>query len=762
MLRTALAVVTAVLTLACTVTASAAGPKAVLAGAAAADLTPPVGTPQFAYTARSYVFSPGPEVADRAVQLVDDPDTALFAKTFEPSTGIHTRVYARAVVIEQGGEKFALAMADLGGLPYALTQEVLGRLEGTGIDAEHLMISATHTHSSTGPIWPLDNSGYAFVGGDAFDPRLFEMTAASIAEAIRGADARLAPARVGVGTAVLRDASRNREYETYLRNGDLPAGDAERRAQSIDPVVSVVRVDHVDGRPMAVWSNFAIHGTSFGDGNHLISGDNMAFSARLAERTIAEETGHPVVNVWTNGAEGDVSPNGGNEKLAGEDRYYTEGGDSATGAHLAGIRTARGIVAAWRDASSRMSRKPLLGARRTLLEFDGSEYGATPESAEPVGPLPVLGLGVVAEERPSVIEAVTTSDLEATEPNCSPVENAAGPGQGFKMPLIGGPGIAPNTFPVSFWTVDRLGIVSIPAEVTTQMARRVQNALLQGSAGGLDRVAVAGMTNAYISYTATPEEYDACTYEGSFTLFGRQMGYAWLDTAVDLQRALVRGEPVTGSAAEPLKLAFGTEQSTPPRVTPDAGTVVAQPRSAKRYERLTFTWRGGDPQVDAARGRTFVALQRKTGAGWTTIDTEDSFADTVVRSKGDVWTETYQLDGCVPTGTYRFHVTGRAVTALGAPVEDYSVDSAEFEVAPLVIDRGAAAVVGDALELRPLYPAPSSAQLALPRLVEDARITIADGPTISGPDPDGIFRAPAEFAGHPFTVTDGCGNTTGP
>ena len=44
---------------------------------------------------------PGPRASDRAVQLVDDPDTALFAKTFEPSTGIHTRVYARAIVLEQ-------------------------------------------------------------------------------------------------------------------------------------------------------------------------------------------------------------------------------------------------------------------------------------------------------------------------------------------------------------------------------------------------------------------------------------------------------------------------------------------------------------------------------------------------------------------------------------------------------------------------------------------------------------------------------------
>jgi neutral ceramidase len=305
MLRAALLAVVATTALAPAVAGAA---TTVRAGAAAADITPPVGTPQFAYTARSYVFDPGPQAADRAVQLVDDFDAAMYAKTFEPSTGIHTRVYARAIVLEQGGQKYALAMADLGGLPYALTQTVLDKLKAanTGIDADHLLLSATHTHSSTGPIWPADNSGYGFVGGDAFDPRIFELTAASIAEAIIGADKRLEPARVGVGTAELRDASRNREYDVYLRDHDLPSSDAEKRAQSIDPTVTVVRVDDAQGRPMALWSNFAIHGTSFGDDNHLLSGDNMSVSERLAEREIAERAPgtqrRPVVNVWTNGA----------------------------------------------------------------------------------------------------------------------------------------------------------------------------------------------------------------------------------------------------------------------------------------------------------------------------------------------------------------------------------------------------------------------------------------------------------------------------
>src|SRR4051794_123296 len=268
------------------------------AGAASADITGRVGTPMFAYTARSYLFSPDPEKLQRhALQMVADPDTGLYAKTFEPSVGIHTRLLARAIVLRQGAQKYALAQADLGGLPYALVQEVASRIKPTGIDAQHILLSATHSHSSVGAIWPADNNGYAFVGGDAFDPRVFDSTAQGIAEAIIAANSRLKPARVGFGVGDATGASRNRSSEAWALNSDRSRGG--EWAKSVDPTVVVMRVDRANGKPIALWSNFAVHPTSFGDGNLLFSGDNAGIAARLAESAI----GRNVVDVWTNGAQ---------------------------------------------------------------------------------------------------------------------------------------------------------------------------------------------------------------------------------------------------------------------------------------------------------------------------------------------------------------------------------------------------------------------------------------------------------------------------
>ena len=715
------------------------------AGAASSDITPPIGTPMFAYTARSNIADP-PQDLDKALQIVGDPDTNLYAKSFEPSEGIHTRVRARALVVEQAGRKFAMVQADLGGLPFALTQEVVSRIEDTGIPAERLMISATHTHSSTGPIWPLDNFGYAALGGDAFDPRIFELTAEGIAEAIRDADARLEPAKLGVGSSTLTDASRNREYDTYKLNPETPADEDAARAASIDEKLWVVRADSRDGRPLAVWSNFAVHPTSFGDENLLFSGDNAASAERIAEAQIEQEAaaaGHSVrpgslVNVWTNGNQGDISPNGGPDRDSADDplQYVP---NAAASAHMAGRRMAAGIVEAWRDAGTDMGDTLELDARRTIFAFDGTPLDS------PVGPLPVLGAGgIVADDN-----------------TCLPV---AVPGQGLKVPIATGP-LAPNTAPVSVWRIGSLGIVAIPSEVTKTQGARIKSALVAGSGGQIANFALAGLTNSYLSYTATPEEYDACTYEGSFTLFGRLQGPRWASEAGGVLEALLAGQD-PASLPEPPPAGLGGSIPTTDQ-TPDAGDAVVQPADTTRFGRATFKWKGGDPAVDAPRNETFVALQRQVGGDWTTVGTEDGFLDTTAfdDDTGE-WTETWQFGECDPLGQYRFVVTG--VADKGAGDEPYTVTSEEFELSktpPLTADP--VSVTGTTATVIARYPDPGpDALIALPRRVRTGTATLdVNGQTVeAGLDGDKLRFTRSVPSGATVTVDeveDGCGNTGG-
>jgi neutral ceramidase len=617
--------------------------------------------------------------------------------------------------------------ADLGGLPYALTQSVLERIRSTGIDGDHLLLSATHTHSSTGPIWPADNLGYAALGGDFFDPRIFELTAQGIAEAILRADRRLQPARAGVATVQVHDASRNREPDPFKRNKDLATS-----PDSINPDLTVLRLDDRRGRPLGLWSNFAVHPTSFGDGNLDFSGDNAGVAARLAEARIG------AVDVWTNAAEGDASPNGDPAKIGGEPADYVA--TDAAKAHLAGERVAAGIVRAWRAAGDRMTGDAGLGARRGFLAFDGTQADGAP-----VGPVPVLGMGVESEG------------------TCAPVDDMAGPGQGDKMPLAGGP-LLPTTFPVSLVRVGRLGIAAFPTEITKQMGTRILRSV--SAQAGADRVVLAGLTNAYASYTATPEEYDACTYEGSFTLFGRQQGARYRDFAT----ALAAGTPPPGAGSEPPPAGFGAENVPSPRTTPDAGAAVTQPAAAlRRYDRAVFRWKGGDPSIDAPRGAALVTLQRRSArGGWKAVATDDTFADTTERAGDDTWTETFQLDECAATGTYRFAITGRADR--GAGPAPYALTSRTFTVGALTLAAAAPVVSGDTVSVLVRYPDPGASPLALPRLVRTGtarlRVTLADGSvrTVTArPDPaTGAFTTavPGARGATLATARDACGNAT--
>ena len=368
--------------------------------------------------------------------------------------------------------------------------------------------------------------------------------------------------------------------------------------------------------------------------------------------------------------------------------------------------------------------------------------------SEPVTPYPVLGQGGIVQD----------------DGTCAPIDDFAGPGQGRRCRLVGGPGLAPPSVPVSFWRIGRTGIAAFPVELTKQMGQRIRESLLEASGGALDRVVIAGLTNGYWSYTTTPEEYGYCGYEGSFTLFGREEGYGWLAAGNQLMSALLAGKPAPAGFPEPPDTAFATTATTPIRADAGAGTAVKQPAATvARYGYGVFSWQGGDPQVDAPRGTPFVSLQMKRGDAWQTVATDDTFEDATQRSAGDLWTETFQFDRCRALGTYRFHVTGRALRSAGGVAAPYTVDSRPFDVAPVRIDPGAVSVADGVASVRPLYPDPGSgALIALPRLVRDARVSfvLSDGRVVAadGSD-DGSYAARVGSASvSAVRVADDCGN----
>jgi neutral ceramidase len=204
---------------------------------------------------------------------------AGFARWSYASEGMRDPVGARAVVLAVPGCKVALASAEVLLVPEALEAAVRARVTDLGLDG--LVVAATHTHAGPGGFW---EHGFAErLGTGPYDPRVRDLVAGAVAQAIRRADAALAPAGVSVSRGAAADLARSR------------SGGAS------DGRLTVVRVDGERGAPVAELAVFAAHPTILGRENRRISGD-------WPGRFVAD--GRHGVRVLLQGAVGDQSVSG--------------------------------------------------------------------------------------------------------------------------------------------------------------------------------------------------------------------------------------------------------------------------------------------------------------------------------------------------------------------------------------------------------------------------------------------------------------------
>jgi hypothetical protein len=239
----------------------AAAAQELKAGAARADITPPVGQPMWGYAARRD----------------------------HPSLGIRDPLRARALVLAAGNERLALVSLDLGRPPTRQsTAAIRARVkEAAGI--EHLFLVASHTHH--GPLielqhWPDPKKCY--VG------ELERKIGDVILEAARV----LQPARLGIASKEV-PFNRNR----HSRRSDKP----------VDREFLVLRVEDAHGKPLAHAVNFAGHPTMLPATLFEFSADYPGALADLVEK----ETGAPCL--FLQGAAGDLSADAGNER--GPDKF---------------------------------------------------------------------------------------------------------------------------------------------------------------------------------------------------------------------------------------------------------------------------------------------------------------------------------------------------------------------------------------------------------------------------------------------------------
>jgi len=716
------------------VPAAVAAPE-LRAGAGRADITPPTGYPLLGW-----------------------------ARGDARAGGQHTRLFARAIVLQRGSRRLALVAADLNMIAGGLAAQAARR---AGFDPRDVILSASHTHAG-----PTGYSNFRFKdaafptpkapdsGVSEPDPLLYTFLVRRLALVLQRARADLAPAVAGWGRTRLVGLTANRSLEAHLadhglevvRGAGRPAQDPDGVAHTIDPNVDVLRVDRLAaGRrvPLGAWSTFANHGTV----NHSTFGyynaDHHAAAARAFESAVRHAghvpPGRPVVNVYGNSDAGDVS--------AG----LTRSGPAV--AEEVGRGEARAMLAAWNRAGSRLTRRPRLEVRWTRVCFCGQDtpFGALADHA-------VFGVSYLTgseEGRGPLFDA--TGDVYEGRRLAEPVG-----AQGVKIEARADPDrtLEPTAVPLTAARIgDRL-VVTVPGEATAELGRRTRAAVLAATRkAGIGRVVLAGYANEYASYFTTPEEYGAQHYEGGTTVYGPASGPFLTASLAELAGSLASGG--AAPAAYPFDPTLGLRPTAGPYPAGAArGRVVAQPRATARLGHAVFRWRGGESGTDRPLDRAFVSVQRRAGRRWRTVD--DDLGLTILWGVDDArpklhgiprfragrsgtYRAAWEPPPSAQLGRYRFVVTARR----------YRLVSRLFRLRPLAALHAVIARRAEAVHLRLSYPAavPERDFTARPQLAGLATLQVGGKRvTVAIRDGAATVRVPRSARVRLIRARDGFGN----
>jgi neutral ceramidase len=368
------------------------------------------------------------------------------ARRGAPSTGVHDAVYAHALVLSSGQNRAAVVSLDLCFIPASIKTEVMKRLEAqtTGWAAGSVFLAATHTHSAPDPLAMHAGNNFDLKGWTPFDAKLLSFTADRIAAAIVRADKAQRSASVAIGVVAAPTLNRNRRGEKLT-----------------DPDLTVLKVMGTDGKAIAAIVNYAAHPTLYDDKMLEVSADWPGVMAAEVEKALGDGS----VCLFLNGAEGDASPNGVDDKK-GDERI------AAYGRRVAAVVT-------------------------DLLP------NIQPESATALSVWPV------------------EVQLPARKPNGMFLAAAGQLGASFAQARALVDTLMPKTTTLTMVRIGRLLLIGTPCEPTAELGLQMKS---MARKAGYANPAVVALTNDWLAYALMPEQYQKGNYEAMMSFYGDQLG----------------------------------------------------------------------------------------------------------------------------------------------------------------------------------------------------------------------------------------------
>lgn len=233
---------------------------------------------------------------------------------------VHDELHARCLVLDDGTTRLAIVVVDSTMVSRPVHDAAKAIIaDQSGIPADHVLISATHSHATPRALPGLTDN--------PFNAAYEEFLARRIADGVERAIGNLAPAKVGWTSFEKPEYVHNRRWfvESDQASGN-PFGDTGEKvkmnpgreglvkpAGPVDPEVFILSVQHAgpgkSGLPLALLANYGTHYIGGYRGRHISADYFGVFSEHIGKLLGAAGQDPPFVGMMSNGTSGDVNAN---------------------------------------------------------------------------------------------------------------------------------------------------------------------------------------------------------------------------------------------------------------------------------------------------------------------------------------------------------------------------------------------------------------------------------------------------------------------
>jgi neutral ceramidase len=351
------------------------------------------------------LFAEGFRAASSQVEITPKNGTPLAGYYHARAVaGMLDPLYAKTIVMEQDGVHAALVVLDVAYTTQALVDAARKAVqEQCGIGGDHVMISATHTH--TGPTLPRLNLMDKLTKADS-PPGVAYMQSLSdlIAKSVKDAKAKLAPVTPSFTIGDGKGISFNRRV---LKQGSTEAiwqpktfdPASMRPAGPVDPDIGILVFNSTAAEPKPVASllNFAMHPTSVGSGPK-VSADFPGVFTKL----VNERRGPDMISVFANGCCGNINPN---DYFTGTRRNHLQ----------IGALLADATDAAWPSLKPLKTFAPRIASARVTLQRRSYTEVEIAKAKDMIAAMPAKKFSTVAmAETVCILETIAKKDEPLT------------------------------------------------------------------------------------------------------------------------------------------------------------------------------------------------------------------------------------------------------------------------------------------------------------------------------------------------------------